>query len=87
MTKKKEEISPAGSSKGFRFNVWVRKNKNKIKQVVSIFGGIAVVVIAKNAMLVDLGLGAGTAVAIDLAIDWLDYRYSDVKLDPVGAKK
>lgn len=75
-----KKISPAMSMKGWRFKTWVDKNKDKIKQGVSIMAGVGVFVISKNALLFDLGLATGVKIAVDLGLDALDFWLTDVKL-------
>ncbi len=76
-------VSPPGSSEGYSFKVWLAKNKGKLKQLISISGGVLVAFtpLIKDTQL-SIAAGAAVKVLLDLALDWIDFRFSAVLIDP-----
>ena len=81
-------VSPPGSSAGWQFDIWLSKNKDRVKQIISLFSGALTAVLAAInipttgtwAPLIQAAIGAsGLAVSLltRLACDWIDYRYTN----------
>lgn len=74
-------VSPAGSSQGYSFAIWLARNKASLKQAVSIMLGLITAFLPQiKDTTLSIGLGALVKVISQLALDWIDFRFSMVPL-------
>lgn len=76
-------VSPPGSSAGWNWTTWLRRQKSVIKTFVSLLGAYLASLVPTG---LDPNLQNGLALALGLAVraalDWIDFRLSEVTLDP-----
>jgi hypothetical protein len=74
-------ISPSGSLKGYKFKVWLKKNKETIKMLVSGAVGIGVFFLPQLPDVATSAAAASVATGVTkLAADTVDFWISDVEL-------
>ena len=77
-------ISPAGSSAGWSWTVWLAKNKTGLKWLATaLFTFLSALVPGIESVELRGFLAALVAFASKLSLDWIDFRFSDVPLDGV----
>jgi hypothetical protein len=69
--------SPPNSMAGWSFLTWLRKDKESIKQTVSIAGGLLVGYLSGLNWASAGALAAGAKMLLKLALDALDYYLTD----------
>ena len=79
-------VSPAGSAVGYSLRVWLARNKNYLKALLSIVGALATAFLPQIKD-TNLSIAAGGAVGIlvKMGLDWIDFYFSAVPLssDPL----
>ena len=75
-------VSPAGTSQGYSVSVWLSRNKTYVKALISIAFGV-ITSFLPQIKDTNLSIAAGSAVSLisKMALDWIDFRFSDVPLD------
>jgi len=73
--------SKSGSLKGYKFNIWLKKNKDTIKNLASGAMGLLTFIVApiQNPALA-AGAGVVTATLTKLVVDGIDFWISDVEI-------
>ena len=69
--------SPPASFKGWLFGVWLRKNKEKLKNIITLAGGLATAWIGVH-LIGNLGLLVGGAVGLvaSFVLDAIDFFFT-----------
>ncbi|MEK6881796.1 MAG: hypothetical protein AABY22_19415 [Nanoarchaeota archaeon] len=76
-----KEVSESGSLKGWSFKVWFSKNKGTLRTLVAVVLGLAVSLGTDLSAMGKTGIGASVTLVAKLALDSLDFWFSDVKLE------
>jgi len=77
---KLDKNSKSGTMKGWKLKVWVFKNKETIKLLITAILGLVASSLS-DIVIVKLLFGAGGALGTKLILDSLDFYVSDVKIE------
>ena len=76
-------VSPAGSSVGWSWRVWLARQKSVIKTFASLlFAYLASLIPTGLNPNLQNSIALGLGLAARGALDWIDYRLSEVTLEP-----
>ena len=76
-----KEVSGTGSMKGWSFKVWFSKNKGTLRNLAAVVLGLLVSLCTYLSAMGKTGVGASVTLIAKLALDSLDFWFSDVKLE------
>lgn len=76
-------VSPSGSSAGWSWNVWLTKNKGRLKWIVTLlFAYLSTLIPGIPSVELQALLAGLVAFVSSFVLDWIDFRFSAVAIEP-----